>query len=170
MSPRRRQSRPSHLPPRSPRFPRRRRRIPTTPPAGLHRADPLLTDVLRRLERFALGRRTGTTARARTAEATGRWGIDALPLGASGDAEAAVDLRELNGLALTGAAAADVARAMAVTFFCRHRPPAELLVIGDDVLVGTAGVAGLSRAATVDAALVLLGLAADDSDVESDVA
>jgi len=150
------------------RVARRRRRIPTTPTAGLHRADPLLTDVLRRLERFALGRRTGTTARARTAEATGRWGIDALPLGASGDAEAAVDLRELNGLALTGAAAADVARAMAVTFFCRHRPPAELLVIGDDVLVGTAGVAGLSRAATVDAALVLLGLAADDSDVESD--
>ncbi|TMK86440.1 MAG: hypothetical protein E6G57_12280, partial [Actinobacteria bacterium] len=39
------------------RVARRRRRIPTTPAAGLHRADPLLTDVLRRLERFALGRR-----------------------------------------------------------------------------------------------------------------
>jgi len=147
---------------------RRRRRIPTTPAAGLHRADPLLTDVLRRLERFALGRRTGTTARARTAEATGRWGIDALPLGAAGDAEVAVDLRELNGLALTGAGAADVVRAMAVTFFCRHRPPAELLVIGNDVLGSAPGIPGLSRAATVDAALVALGLATDDSELDSD--
>src|SRR5436305_781917 len=149
---------------------RRRRRIPTTPSAGLHRADPLLTDVLRRLERFAFGRRTGTTARARTAESSGRWGIDALPLGAAGDAEMAVDLRELNGLALTGAGAADVARAMAVTFFCRHRPPAELLVIGDDLLGRGTGVPGLSRTATVDHALIALGLTGDESDVSGDEA
>ncbi|MBV9411049.1 MAG: hypothetical protein JO148_05595 [Acidimicrobiia bacterium] len=143
---------------------RRRRRIPSTPTAGLHRSDPLLTDVLRRLERFALGRRTGTTARARTAEATGRWGIDALPLGANGDAEVAVDLRELNGVAITGPRAADVARAMAVTFFCRHRPPAELLMVGEDLLDAAAAVPGLSRARTVDAALTALGLSADDGD------
>jgi DNA-binding SARP family transcriptional activator len=152
------------------RVARRRRRIPTTPAAGLHRSDPLLTDVLRRLERFALGRRTGTTARARTAESTGRWGIDALPLGASGDAEVAVDLRELNGVAITGVRAADVARAMSVTFFCRHRPPAELMLIGDDLLGGAVGMRGLSRAATVDHALIALGLTGDESDVSGDEA
>jgi DNA-binding SARP family transcriptional activator len=146
------------------RVARRRRRIPSTPSAGLHRSDPLLTDVLRRLERFALGRRTGTTARARTGESAGRWGIDALPLGASGEAEVAVDFRELNGVAITGAGAADVVRAMAVTFFCRHRPPAEVLLIGDDLLVGAAGVPGLSRAATVDAALSALGLSSDPAE------
>jgi DNA-binding SARP family transcriptional activator len=149
------------------RVARRRRRIPTTPSAGLHRADPLLTDVLRRLERFALGRRAAA-GRARTADVPGRWGIDALPLGASGDAEVAVDLRETNGLALTGAGAADVARAMAVTFFFRHRPPAEVLVIGDDILAGTAGVPGLSRVVTVDAALAALGMAPDGAEVERD--
>jgi len=147
---------------------RRRRRIPTTPASGLHRSDPLLTDVLRRLERFAMGRRTGTTARARTAESSGRWGIDALPFAASGDAEVAVDLRELNGLALTGPRADDVARSMAVTFFCRHRAPSELLVVGDDVLGGAPAVPGVARAATVDAALVALGLASDDTDIDSD--
>ncbi|MBV8302870.1 MAG: hypothetical protein JOZ04_01570 [Acidimicrobiia bacterium] len=139
---------------------RRRRRIPSTPSAGLHRSDPLLTDVLRRLERFALGRRTAA-GRARSADTAGRWGIDALPLGATGDGEIAVDLREINGLALAGEGAADTARAMAVTFFFRHRPPAELMVIGEDLLAGTAGVPGLSRAATVDAALTALGLAVD---------
>jgi len=149
------------------RVARRRRRIPTTPSAGLHRADPLLTDVLRRLERFALGRRAAA-GRARTADVPGRWGIDALPLGASGEAEVAVDLRETNGLALRGAGAADVARAMAVTFFFRHRPPAELLVIGDDILAGTAGVPGLSRAATVDNALAVLGMAPDGAEVDRD--
>ncbi|MBV8162187.1 MAG: hypothetical protein JO265_14805 [Acidimicrobiia bacterium] len=149
------------------RVARRRRRIPATPSAGLHRADPLLTDVLRRLERFAMGRRTAAN-RARTVESTGRWGVDALPLGANGDAEVAVDLRETNGLALTGAGAADVARAMAVTFFFRHRPPAELLVIGEDFLAGTAGVPGLVRAATVDAALAVLGLAPDGADMDAE--
>ena len=147
---------------------RRRRRIPTTPAAGLHRADPLLTDMLRRLERFALGRRTGTTARARTAEAGGRWGIDALPVAAAGEAEVAVDLRELNGLALTGAGAPAVARAMAVTFFCRHRPPAELVLVGEDLLAGTPGVPGLSRVTTVDGALVALGIVSDDNDFDAD--
>jgi DNA-binding SARP family transcriptional activator len=149
------------------RVARRRRRVPATPTAGLHRADPLLTDVLRRLERFALGRRAAS-GRARTGESTGRWGIDALPLGASGDAETAVDLRETNGLALTGAGAANVARAMAVTFFFRHRPPAEVLVIGDDLLAGTAGVPGLSRVHTVDGALVALGLVSDGTDADGD--
>jgi len=145
------------------RVARRRRRVPATPAAGLHRADPLLTDVLRRLERFALGRRAAA-GRARTAEPAGRWGIDALPLGANEDVEVAVDLRETNGLALTGAGAADVARAIAATFFFRHRPPAELVLIGEDILAGTAGVRGLSRAATVDAALTALGLEGDDGD------
>src|SRR5437588_1834772 len=145
------------------RVARRRRRVPATPSAGLHRADPLLTDVLRRLERFALGRRAAA-GRARTAEPAGRWGIDALPLGANEDVEVAVDLRETNGLALTGAGAADVARAIAATFFFRHRPPAELVLIGEDILAGTAGVRGLSRAATVDAALTALGLEGDDGD------
>ena len=145
------------------RVARRRRRVPTTPAAGLHRADPLLTDVLRRLERFALGRRAAA-GRARTGEPAGRWGIDAIPLGATGDVEVAVDLRETNGLALRGPAAADVARAMAVTFFFRHRPPAELMVIGDDILAGAAGVPGFSRAATVDAALTVLGLEGDHDD------
>jgi DNA-binding SARP family transcriptional activator len=144
------------------RVARRRRRIPTTPAAGLHRADPLLTDVLRRLERFALGRRAAAAGRARTAETTGRWGIDALPFAASGDAEVVVDLRELNGLALTGSGAPSVARAMAVTFFCRHRPPAELLLVGDDLLGGTGTVPGFLPVATVDAALVALGLATDE--------
>jgi hypothetical protein len=138
-----------------------------TPTAGLHRADPLLTDVLRRLERFALGRRAAS-GRTRTGESTGRWGIDALPLGASGDAEVAVDLRETNGLALTGVGATNVARAMAVTFFFRHRPPAEVLVIGDDLLAGTAGVPGLSRVHTVDGALVALGLVSDGTDADGD--
>ena len=147
------------------RVARRRRRVPTTPAAGLHRADPLLTDVLRRLERFALGRRAAA-GRARTGEPAGRWGIDALPLGASADVEVAVDLRETNGLALTGAGAADAARAIAATFFFRHRPPAELVLIGDDILGGTVGVPGLSRAATVGAALVALGLEGDDQDRE----
>ena len=146
------------------RVARRRRRIPSTPTSGLHRSDPLLTDVLRRLERFALGRRTGTTARARTAESSGRWGIDALPLGANGEAEVAVDLRELNGVAITGPRAADAARAMAVTFFCRHRPPAEVLLVGEDLLDAAPSVPGLSRARTLDAALVALGLAADEND------
>jgi len=150
------------------RVARRRRRIPATPAAGLHRADPLLTDMLRRLERFALGRRTGTTARARTAEATGRWGIDALPVAAAGDTEVAVDLRELNGLALTGAGAVGVARAMAVTFFCRHRRPAEVVLVGDELLPGTPGVPGLSRVTTVDGALVNLGIVADDNDLDGD--
>src|SRR5438445_525731 len=149
------------------RVARRRRRIPSTPAPGLHRADPLLTDVLRRLERFALGRRTGTTARARTAESAGRWGIDALPLAASGDVEMAVDLRELNGVALTGAGAADVARAMAVTFFCRHHPPAEVLVIGDDVLPGVVA-RGLSRVPGVDDALTALGLATGEDAEDGD--
>jgi DNA-binding SARP family transcriptional activator len=133
----------------------------------LHRADPLLTDVLRRLERFALGRRAAA-GRTRTTDNPGRWGIDALPLGATGDAEVAVDLRETNGLALTGAGATEVARAMAVTFFFRHRPPAEVLVIGDDILSGTAGVPGLSRASTIDAALTALGLAPDGAEIEGD--
>jgi DNA-binding SARP family transcriptional activator len=123
--------------------------------------------VLRRLERFALGRRAAGGGRGRP-ETTGRWGIDTLPLGASGDAEVGVDLREVNGLALTGPGAAGAARAMAVTFFCRHRPPAELLLIGDDVLAGTPHVPGLSRAATVDAALASLGLAPHDGELADD--
>jgi DNA-binding SARP family transcriptional activator len=149
------------------RVARRRRRIPATPAAGLHRADPLLTDVLRRLERFALGRRAAGAGRARP-ETAGRGGIDKLPVGASGDAEVAVDLREVNGLALTGPGAAGVARAMAVTFFCRHRPPAELVLIGDDLLAGAAHVPGLSRAATVEAALASLGLDPHDAEVAGD--
>src|SRR5207245_1766699 len=145
------------------RVARRRRRVPATPAAGLHRADPLLTDMLRRLERFALGRRAAA-GRSRPADASGRWGIDALPLGATDEAEAAIDLRELNGSALVGPGAAGVARAMAVTFFCRHRPPAELLLVGDDLLPGTPGARGISRVATVDSALAALGLTAEESD------
>src|SRR5207302_5620152 len=45
--------------------------------------------------------------------------------------------------------------------------PAELLVIGDDLLGRGTGVPGLSRTATVDGALVALGLVTD-SDAEGD--
>src|SRR5205807_2404769 len=85
------------------------------------------------------------------------------------EAEAAIDLRELNGSALVGPGAAGVARAMAVTFFCRHRPPAELLLVGDDLLPGTPGARGISRVATVDSALAALGLTAEESDGDGDV-
>lgn len=140
------------------RVSRRRRRLPAPPAAGLHRADPLLTDILRRLERFALGRRAN--GRGRSAD-TQRWGIDALPVGASGDAEIAFDVRELNGLALTGMGAADVARAMAVTFFCRHRPPSQVVLLGEDLLRGAADVPGIAHAATVPSALAAVGFTED---------
>jgi DNA-binding SARP family transcriptional activator len=150
------------------RVARRRRRLPAAPAPGLHRADPLLTDMLRRLERFALGRRAAAAGRTRPADSTGRWGIDSLPIAAGDDAEIAVDLRELNGVALTGPGAADVARAMAITFFCRHRPPAELLLVGEDVLPGAPAARGVTRLQTVDDALGALGLATTDETENDD--
>lgn len=107
------------------RLRRRRRRRAGPPAAGLHRHDPFISELTRRLEWYALARRQETNGAAPPAP-----GI--LPAGERDGAEVALPLGTQGGFSLLGPRAKEVARALVLTFLA-HNPPeaARAIVIGN---------------------------------------
>jgi len=156
------------------RLHRRRRRPLGEPEPGITHRDPLATATVRRLRRavHAASRpdpdqaddeaadgasrpAPPATTPAPAAVASSRPGV--VPLGRRGEREAAVDLTA-GGLALSGPAAPEVARALVTTMLAGATPDAvEVLVAGQalagELLAGVGPVPGLRVAADLDAAL-----------------
>jgi len=125
------------------RIRRRRHWQPTPPKPGLHRDDPLVSDVVRRLGVFA---RVTPGVEAHESRL--------VPMGISDGKELCVDVDDLNGVAFTGAAAHDVAHALVMAFLAARRPPAEVVIVGNGLFSTVPAFGGLRRVPAVADALV----------------